>query len=134
MTLHQIGRRRWKSAGLVPGAAAFHQKIPALNVAGLAQTPPEAGQAEWVGFWRSEVELTDHWDFRLLRARPQWPRSRTADRGYQFPPSDNDRHIPPSLRGPGNDTTPRACGPSRREGETARPGCRSAPSGLHSGI
>jgi hypothetical protein len=48
----------------------------------------------------------------VLRARRKRPCSRTAKRGYQFPPSDVDWHVPLSVRGlPGEkNTTPRASG------------------------
>ena len=58
----------------------------------------------------------------LLRARRERPSSRTAERGYQFPPSDVDWHVPLSVWGlliERNDTTPRVSGLHVREGGDA---------------
>jgi hypothetical protein len=42
--LDQISRQRWQSISLVSRPAIFDHQVPAFNVAGLVQTPPEAGQ------------------------------------------------------------------------------------------
>ena len=54
----------------------------------------------------------------LLRAGGKRPSSRTAERDYQFPPSDGDWHVPLSVSGlliERNDTTPRVSGLHVRE-------------------
>src|SRR5215470_11341196 len=67
------------------------------------------------GLWIVSGHSVEHADaphpFALLRARCERPRNRrTAESGYQFPPSDGDCHTPlPCEVRKGNDTTSRAC-------------------------
>src|SRR5262249_9208754 len=58
---------------LVSRPAIFDHEVPAFNVAGLAQTAPEAGQRVCVGLWRPEVQVSYHWQRRLLRVRRERP-------------------------------------------------------------
>src|SRR5262249_2004590 len=52
-------------------------------------------------------------NFAACCARRERPRSRAAECGQQFPPSDGDCHTPlPCEVRKGNDTTPRACCPN----------------------
>src|SRR5262249_17774838 len=53
--LDQISRQRRQSISLVSRPAIFDDQVPAFNVAGLAQTPPEASQPGGVELWRPEV-------------------------------------------------------------------------------
>jgi len=41
--LDQISRQRWQPVSLVSRPAIFDHQVSAFNVAGLVQTPPEAG-------------------------------------------------------------------------------------------
>src|SRR5262249_27541884 len=58
--------------------AIFDHKVPALNVAGLVQTAPEAGQPNSIGLRRPEVQIADHRQCWLLRARRERPCCRPA--------------------------------------------------------
>jgi hypothetical protein len=72
---------------LVSRPAIFDDQVSAFNVAGLVQTPPEAGQPEGVGFRRREVQIPDHRHRRLLRARRKRPsRYTAAEKCDEFPP------------------------------------------------
>src|SRR5262249_12400887 len=42
--LDQISRQRWQPVSLVSRPAIFDHQVPAFNIAGLVQAPPEAGQ------------------------------------------------------------------------------------------
>src|SRR5262249_60658242 len=53
--LDQISRQRWQPISLVSCPAIFDHQVPAFNIAGLVQAPPEAGQPGGVGLRRPEV-------------------------------------------------------------------------------
>src|SRR5262249_14490103 len=55
LTLDEISRQRRQSFNLIPRPAVFDHKVAAFNIAGLTQTPPEAGQPGGVGLRRPEV-------------------------------------------------------------------------------
>src|SRR5262249_14490591 len=60
---------------------------PAFNVAGLVQAPPEAGQpGGGVGLGRREVQIPNHWDCRLLRARRERPRGCATEQRDELAP------------------------------------------------
>src|SRR5262249_30290933 len=75
--LDQLIRQRWQAVSLVSRPAIFDHKVPAFNVASLAQTPPEASQPGDIGFRRAEVQIPDH-RHQLLRARRERPRGGRA--------------------------------------------------------
>src|SRR5262249_765453 len=77
LTLDEISRQRRQSFNLISRPAVFDHKVAAFNIAGLAQTPPEAGQPGGVGLRRPEVQISNH-RHRLLRTRAERPRSRRA--------------------------------------------------------
>ena len=56
LKLGQISRQRWQSVSLVSRPVIFDYQIAAFNVAGLAQTSPEAGQPNGVGLWRPKIK------------------------------------------------------------------------------
>jgi hypothetical protein len=75
----------------------FDCHVPAIDVAGFAQPFLESGDEMSESGGGPAVEEPNHRHSRLLRARRQRPRCRTAERGYQFPASDGDWHVPLSV-------------------------------------
>jgi hypothetical protein len=71
----------------------FDRDVLALDVASFANALLKCGPEVLVLFGRAEIHETDHRHRRLLRARSERPRHRTAERGYQFPPLDLDCHV-----------------------------------------
>src|SRR5262249_15591648 len=94
MAAHEFCRQRGKPIVVTLRPAVFDRDVLAFDVAGFLQTLAECGNEVRIRSRRSAVEITDHWNNRLLRVRRERPRShRAAERGYQFPPSDSDRHV-----------------------------------------
>src|SRR5215831_2499298 len=90
----------------------FDDDVGAFDVAEVTQARP---QPLTCGTLEGKTKKPDGPQLRrLLRARRERPRSRTAaECDQQFPPSDGDCHTPlPCEVRRGNDTTPRACCPN----------------------
>ena len=79
--------------------AILDRHVAALNIAGFAQALMERARSTQIEVRGSTAEESDYRHRRLLRTRRKRPSSCTAERGYQFPPSDGDWHVPLSCGG-----------------------------------
>src|SRR5215470_17008996 len=61
------------------GPAVLDQHIAALNIAGLAQAPPEGGERTGILGGRCTVEESDHRHRSLLRSGRERPRRQAAE-------------------------------------------------------
>src|ERR1700730_9795741 len=76
--------------------AELDLNVPAFGVAEGVQTAPES-ISEWMRRRRRHQHSNPGRFSRWLCARCERPSSRTAGRGYQFPPSDGEWHVPLSV-------------------------------------
>jgi hypothetical protein len=78
----------------VESGRVFNHKAPAFNVTSLVQTSPKAGQSGSVGLRRPEVQVSDHWDCRLLRSCRERPYRRVAEcHRQEFTAPKENRHL-----------------------------------------
>src|ERR1700726_4677598 len=122
LTAYQVGCEVGQSVGLVLRPAIFDRQILAFDITSFFQALAERAQAECVKVGGIDGKESYHRHRGRLRAYRERPCHRAAERGYQFPPSDVDWHVPLSVRGmpiERNDTTPRASGLHVREGGDA---------------
>jgi hypothetical protein len=77
-----------------PRPSGTRPALAALDIAGLAQAPPEGGDRTGILGGRCTVEESDHRHSRLLRVRRQRPCRRAAESGDEFAPSKPKPHLP----------------------------------------
>jgi hypothetical protein len=79
LTEQEIGRQHRQSIELIGGPAEFGRHIPAFDIAGFFQALTKRDQAQLIVQLPGGVaEKPDHRHRRLLRARRERPRRRTA--------------------------------------------------------
>jgi hypothetical protein len=71
----------------------LNREVPALDQTRFTQALPKPRHTIGVGLSQTGTEETYHRHRRLLTARRDRPRRRTAERGYEFPPSNVDCHV-----------------------------------------
>jgi hypothetical protein len=85
LTTNQIGRQGRQSIVLALRPTVFDRDVPALDVAGLVQTLPEAGQTDiGVGLGRAGAEIADHRHRLLLRVQRRRRGHRAAEQQHQL--------------------------------------------------
>src|SRR5262249_998325 len=82
LTAYEIGYQHRQSIVVALGPAIFDDHIAALEIAGFAQSFTDCCHHMSARPWRTTVEISDHRQCRLLRARRERPRGRRAAEQY----------------------------------------------------
>src|SRR5262249_16167964 len=78
LTAHQVRRQCRQLIVLIVGPAVFDGHVLTFAIADLAQPPTKCGHEVRVRVWRAAAQKSDHRHPRLLRARRERPRDRSA--------------------------------------------------------
>src|SRR5262249_18103446 len=79
LTANQIGRQCWQTSVVTFGPAVFDRYVPTLDIAVFCQPLPKRGQEVCILLGRPGIQKSNHRQCRLLRARRERPRGRTAE-------------------------------------------------------
>src|SRR5262249_39269597 len=104
MAAHEFCRQCGKPIVVTLRPAVLDRDVLAFDVAGFLQTLSECANKVRIRSGRSAMKVTDHWNNRLLRARRERPRSRTAEKRYELAPSHSITSSARSRRDVGRST------------------------------
>jgi hypothetical protein len=98
--MRHLGRQRRQTISSPFGPTVIDSDTAMLDIAGLAQAAPERREEMREPAGRFQAEEPDHRHGRLLRPRPDRPRSRrsAAEQGYQLAPSYVGHGLPLGTR------------------------------------
>jgi hypothetical protein len=92
--MHEVSRQRREPIVLSISPTIFDRDVFALDITQVAQAQTKCTDSGRRLAWRSAAKEPDHGHGGLLRVRGARPgERRAAQRQYEFPPSNIDRHL-----------------------------------------